>query len=104
MNLKVNNMADETIDKKALFEKYANLMYAFGNKLLIEIEAHNDADETYVHMFMTHGSVIGVLYAYEAVFGKDENYYPLKEECDRIVRDTRTAFTITYPFGDGDDD
>lgn len=92
------------VDKKALFEKYGYLMYAFGNKLLDEIESHNDADETYAHMFMTHGSVIGVLYAYEAVFGKDENYNSLKEECDKIIKDTRTVFYITYDIGDGDDD
>lgn len=98
----VNN--NISVDKKALFEKYAHLMYGFGNKLLDDIERHNDADETYAHMFMTHGSVIGVLYAYEAAFGKDENYDSLREECDKIIKDTQTAFTIAYSLGEIDDD
>jgi len=97
-------MADETIDKKTLFKKCAEVMYGFGCKLLSEIAEHKDVDEVYVHMFITHGSVMGVLLIYESVFGKDENYNSLKEECDKIIRDTQMIYSITCTAGDDDDD
>ena len=92
-----------TIGKNKVYEAFDNLMYGFGCRLLAELDERSKCDdELYTHTLMTHGSVIGIVYAYDAMFGKDDNYKLLKESCDKIIKDTLKCATHIGLF-DGED-